>query len=112
MLGVVAFDALTSAGRALLAGAEDVAEKLAAALPEPVRTVLVQADLTVVAPGRLVPELAEELAVVAEIESAGFGDGLPGDAGQRPPGAGPRPLRRRAAPAVRRRTRRPRSRRR
>ncbi len=70
-LGVVAFDAITAAGRAVLAGAEDTAETLAAALPEPVRTVLVQADLTVVAPGRLVPELAEELAVVAEIESAG-----------------------------------------
>ncbi|MEO5832219.1 MAG: helicase C-terminal domain-containing protein [Nakamurella sp.] len=71
IVGVVAFDALTTAGRALLAGAGDVAEQLAASLPEPVRTVLVQADLTVIAPGRLVPELAEELAVVAEIESAG-----------------------------------------
>ena len=70
-LGVVAFDALTTAGRELLAGGEAVADQLAAALPEPVRTVLVQADLTVVAPGRLVPELAEELAVAAEIESAG-----------------------------------------
>ncbi len=70
-LGIIAFDALTSAGRAVLAGSDDAAAQLAAALPDPVRTVLVQADLTVVAPGRLVPELAEELAVAADVESAG-----------------------------------------
>ncbi len=70
-LGVVAFDSLTSAGRALLEGREDVPQVLAASLPDPVRTVLVQADLTVVAPGRLIPELAEQLAVAAEVESAG-----------------------------------------
>ncbi len=71
-LGVVAFQTLSTAGRQLL-----VADPLAAAaalreaLPEPVDTVMVQADLTVVAPGRLQPELAARLVAAAEVESAG-----------------------------------------
>jgi len=40
-------------------------------LPAPVDTVLIQADLTIVAPGRLEPELAARLGQVAEVESAG-----------------------------------------
>ena len=71
-LGVVAFQALSTAGRALLAGDQQAAAAaLRTALPEPVDTVLVQADLTVVAPGRLQPELATRLAAAADIESAG-----------------------------------------
>ena len=42
-----------------------------AALPNPVDTVMVQADLTVVAPGRLVPRLAARIGQVADVESAG-----------------------------------------
>ncbi len=71
-LGIVAFDALGTAGRAVLAG--DVGAAAAAfakALPPPVETVLVQADLTVVAPGRLVPALAARLEQAADVESAG-----------------------------------------
>ncbi|HEX5119115.1 MAG TPA: helicase-associated domain-containing protein [Pseudonocardiaceae bacterium] len=71
-LGVVALGAVTSAGRALVAdGPAAAAKQLAAALPEPIDHVLVQADLTVVAPGPLEPELAEEMALVADVESAG-----------------------------------------
>ncbi len=71
-IGVVAFNALTTAGRELLGRSASGAEAaLLAALPAPVDTVMVQADLTVVAPGRLVPDLAARLGQAADIESAG-----------------------------------------
>lgn len=71
-LGIVARGGLTSAGRALLAdGPAAAAKTLLAALPEPIDHVLAQADLTVVAPGPLLPELASELELVADVESAG-----------------------------------------
>lgn len=71
-VGVLALGAVTTAGRALLAGDRAAATTaMKEALPEPVDHVLVQADLTVVAPGQLQPELAHELAVVADVESAG-----------------------------------------
>lgn len=71
-LGVVALDALTDAGRALLSdGGSEAARALRSALPEPLDHVLVQADLTVVAPGRLEPELAAEMKLIADVESAG-----------------------------------------
>jgi hypothetical protein len=71
-LGVVAFDALATAGRAvLLDDVEGAAAALDAALPPAGDTVLVQADMTVVAPGRLTPELAAALAGAADVESAG-----------------------------------------
>ncbi len=44
---------------------------MAAALPKPIDHFLVQADLTVVVPGPLQRDLADELATVATIESAG-----------------------------------------
>lgn len=71
-LGVVAAGGLSSGGRALLAGDENAAaEMMGRAIPEPVDHVLVQADLTIVAPGRLEPELAREMDLVADVESAG-----------------------------------------
>ncbi|KOV89786.1 helicase-associated domain-containing protein [Nocardia sp. NRRL S-836] len=71
-VGVLALGAVTTAGRALLDdGAGNAAKALADALPDPLDHVLVQADLTVVAPGRLEPELADEMALVADVESAG-----------------------------------------
>ncbi|MBV8542470.1 MAG: helicase-associated domain-containing protein [Pseudonocardiales bacterium] len=71
-LGVLALGALSSAGRALLRdGAAAAAAVLHAALPEPVNHVVVQADRTVVAPGPLEPELAREIGLVADVESAG-----------------------------------------
>ncbi|MDX8143558.1 helicase-associated domain-containing protein [Lentzea sp. BCCO 10_0061] len=71
-VGVLALGSITSAGRVLLEeGPGHAAKALGDALPAPLDHVLVQADLTVVAPGRLEPELADELALVANVESAG-----------------------------------------
>lgn len=71
-LGLVALGALTGAGRALLAdGAAQAAKQMADSMPEPLDHVLVQADLTVVAPGPLEPMLAADMAQVADVESAG-----------------------------------------
>lgn len=71
-LGLVALGALTSAGRALLEdGAAPAAKRMADSMPEPLDHVLVQADLTVVAPGPLEPGLAADMAQVANVESAG-----------------------------------------
>ncbi|MBV9843828.1 MAG: helicase-associated domain-containing protein [Kutzneria sp.] len=72
VLGLVALGAITSAGRALLTdGPTAAAKQVAEAMPESVDHVMVQADLTVVAPGPLEPELAAEMALVADVESAG-----------------------------------------
>lgn len=70
-LGVVALDALSGPGRALLTDPDTVPAAMRAALPAPVEHVLLQADLTAVAPGRLDPELARELDLLADVESAG-----------------------------------------
>ncbi len=71
-LGLVAFDGTSVATRDLLADRPDEAARaLSAALPDPVDQILVQADLTAIAPGRLDPDLAARLAQVAEVESAG-----------------------------------------
>ncbi|QXQ13399.1 helicase-associated domain-containing protein [Skermania piniformis] len=69
-LGVLGRGALSTPGRALLTGT-DAEAAMASALPQPVDYVLVQADLTIVAPGPLVPELADRIAAVADVESAG-----------------------------------------
>ncbi|ANY07131.1 helicase-associated domain-containing protein [Pseudonocardia sp. HH130630-07] len=78
VIGVVALDAMTTAGRVLLDPATrearhptEAAAALHAALPAPVEEILLQADLTAVAPGRLSADLAHELAVLADVESAG-----------------------------------------
>ncbi|WP_091453154.1 helicase-associated domain-containing protein [Actinokineospora iranica] len=71
-LGVVALGALSGPGRALLdEGAAAAAKRMAEAMPEPIDHVLVQADLTVVAPGPLEPHLAALVNEVADVESAG-----------------------------------------
>ncbi|WP_142052011.1 helicase-associated domain-containing protein [Pseudonocardia kunmingensis] len=71
VLGVVALDALTAPGRALLDNPDRIVAALRATLPEPVGHVLLQADLTAVAPGPLETALARELDLVGEVESAG-----------------------------------------
>ncbi|MEV3855972.1 helicase-associated domain-containing protein [Streptomyces sp. NPDC050095] len=85
LLGVTGRGALSAHGRALLADqnltsssgpvhatATARAEKLLAPmLPEPLDHVLLQADLTAVAPGPLERPLAEALAVLADVESKG-----------------------------------------
>jgi hypothetical protein len=72
VLGVTGSGALSTPGRALLDRDEDAAvDALAPLLPKPLDHVLLQADLTAVAPGPLVTGLAAELALAAEIESRG-----------------------------------------
>jgi len=72
VLGVTGLDGLASYARALLAGEEEQAQKtLAALIPEPVDHVLLQADLTAVAPGPLESQLARRLQLVADVESRG-----------------------------------------
>jgi 2-phospho-L-lactate guanylyltransferase (CobY/MobA/RfbA family) len=71
-LGLVALGSLTGAGRALLDdGPAAAAKRMADSMPDPLDHVLVQADLTVVAPGPLEPALAADMAAVANVESAG-----------------------------------------
>lgn len=69
-LGVTGRAALTSYGRALLSG-PDPAGVLDDLLPEPLDHVLLQADLTAIAPGPLQPDLARSMALIADVESAG-----------------------------------------
>jgi hypothetical protein len=71
-LGVVVGGVLSTAGRGLLTAGEDgAADGMRGLLPEPVDHVLAQPDLSLVAPGPLVSELADTLAVVADVESSG-----------------------------------------
>lgn len=71
-IGVTALGAVTTATRALLAGDRAAAlTAMADAMPDPIDHVLVQADLTVVAPGPLEPELAGQIKTVADVESSG-----------------------------------------
>jgi hypothetical protein len=70
VLGITGADVLASYARPLLAG-EDPAPALAALLPPPVDHVLLQADLTAVAPGPLEPDLARQLQQVADVDSHG-----------------------------------------
>lgn len=79
-IGIIAMGAVPTATRALLSKApgEEADEPrrratmaMAETLPAPVDHFLVQADLTVVAPGQLEPDLAADIAAVADVESAG-----------------------------------------
>ncbi|MDP9498032.1 MAG: helicase-associated domain-containing protein [Actinomycetota bacterium] len=71
-LGFTGRGALAAPSRLLRAGdASGAARALGALLPAPVDHVLVQPDLTVVAPGPLERDLAQELALVADVESTG-----------------------------------------
>ena len=71
-LGVTALGGLSSPARALLAGdSERAATLLEPLLPAPVDQVLLQADLTAVAPGPLEPSVARRLHDVADVESRG-----------------------------------------
>jgi hypothetical protein len=73
-LGVTGRGALAAHARPLLESPPDAAKAAAVLgplLPEPLDHVLLQADLTAVAPGPLVAPLAETLNVLADIESKG-----------------------------------------
>ncbi|NEB85267.1 helicase-associated domain-containing protein, partial [Streptomyces anulatus] len=72
LLGVTGRGALSSQARALLdEGPDAAAARLAPLIPEPLDHVLLQADLTAVAPGPLERPLAEMLSVLADVESKG-----------------------------------------
>ncbi|WP_328887751.1 helicase C-terminal domain-containing protein [Streptomyces sp. NBC_00316] len=72
LLGITGRGALSSQSRALLdSGPAKAAALLAPLIPEPLGHVLLQADLTAVAPGPLERPLADTLSVLAEIESKG-----------------------------------------
>ena len=70
LLGITGLDGVSSFGRALVDG-EDPAKTLDDLLPAPVDHILLQADLTAIAPGPLEQELARKLALVADVESRG-----------------------------------------
>lgn len=73
-LGFTGRGALAAHARPLLDPEPDparAAARLAPLLPEPLDHVLLQADLTAVAPGPLIAALAETLGVLADIESKG-----------------------------------------
>lgn len=70
VLGLVGAGGMATYARSLLTG-DDPTAALAALLPEPVDHVLLQADLTAVAPGPLESQLARRLQLVADVESRG-----------------------------------------
>jgi hypothetical protein len=75
-LGIIGRGALTSPSRVLIDHSREHTDEAAIAamtkiLPPPIDHFLVQADLTVVVPGPLERDLADELASVATVESAG-----------------------------------------
>ena len=71
-LGVSGLGGLSTPGRRLLAGdPAGAAAALTPLLPEPVDHVLLQADLTAVAPGPLTSDLAQRLHLLADVESRG-----------------------------------------
>jgi Helicase conserved C-terminal domain len=70
-LGITGLGAVSSVGRALLQEADRAAAELTRLLPDPLDHVLLQADLTAIAPGPLQTDLARELALAADVESTG-----------------------------------------
>jgi hypothetical protein len=72
LVGLTGLGGMTQHGRALLtAGPETAATAIEQLLPRPVDHVLLQADLTAVAPGPLESRLARDLSTVAHVESRG-----------------------------------------
>lgn len=73
LLGVMGLGALTAAGRALVAGAreDEIIVAAEAALPAPVDHVMLQGDLTVIAPGPLHGPLDRFIRLACDIESRG-----------------------------------------
>lgn len=69
-IGVTGAGALTTFGAAVFVD-EDAAALLAPHMPKPVDHIIVQGDLTALAPGRLLALPARTMAVLADIESSG-----------------------------------------
>ncbi len=114
LLGLTGLGGLAAHGRAAVSGGiTGAGAALARILPEPVGHVLLQADLTAVAPGPLTAGLARELSLAADVESTGgatvyrfsagsvrramdagrTGEGLLAMLGERSPTPIPQPLR-------------------
>jgi hypothetical protein len=73
LLGITANDVPSAAGVELLTrGARAAADVIAQALPDEVDKVYVQHDLSIVAPGPLVPEVDARLRTMADVESKGL----------------------------------------
>ncbi|MCT9933299.1 helicase C-terminal domain-containing protein [Planotetraspora sp. A-T 1434] len=70
-IGVTGLGVLSAHGRSIVLGDGEAARLLAPLLPEPVDHVLLQADLTAVAPGPLTSDLGRWLALAADVESKG-----------------------------------------
>ncbi|MEV4456303.1 helicase C-terminal domain-containing protein [Microbispora sp. NPDC049633] len=70
-IGVTGLGAPSSHGRSVARGDGRAAGLLAPLLPRPVDHVLLQADLTAVAPGPLTTDLGRRLALTADVESKG-----------------------------------------
>jgi hypothetical protein len=68
-LGVTGQGVISKYGIALITGAEQI--EIDGDLPKPVDHILIQSDHTAIAPGPLEHEIAQELAILAEIESRG-----------------------------------------
>jgi len=72
LVGLCSHGALTSAGRLVAGGhVDDAAAALAPYAPPVSSAFVVQADLTVVAPGELAPPVRAELDLIADVESKG-----------------------------------------
>lgn len=76
LLGLMGANALTSPGRALIGAAPTSstaagADAIGALMPLEIDHVLIQADLTMIAPGPVAPELARKLRLLADVESRG-----------------------------------------
>ncbi|MBM3691624.1 MAG: hypothetical protein FJW76_06435, partial [Actinobacteria bacterium] len=70
LLGVSGMGRLTTAGKELLHH-QEIANCVSEFLPTPIDYIMLQADLTAVAPGPLIADLERELSAIAEIESRG-----------------------------------------
>lgn len=70
LLGITAMGTLTTFGRALVIGTPSK-ELLAARLPTPIDHIIVQSDLTALAPGRLPATSRRTMNVLADVESTG-----------------------------------------
>jgi hypothetical protein len=71
-LGITGLGGLSGPARLLITGdAAGAAQAMDAVLPPAIEHILVQADLTAVAPGRLAPELERRLSEMADVESRG-----------------------------------------
>lgn len=71
ILGFTGGGALADMGRSAAHDEADALQAARAAMPEPLGHVLIQADLTAIAPGPLLPDIARELRLMADVESTG-----------------------------------------